>query len=88
MQTQRRRLKKKERQGETRFTSKTEVPLPLNANVFFFFLESHPIYDQTNGSSVVFLSLCWLQKHYEITFFTLFYIYIVLHSRVKSYIYI
>jgi hypothetical protein len=31
-------------------------PPPLNANVFYFF-ESHPIYDQTQGSSVVFLTL-------------------------------
>ncbi len=43
-------LKKKERQGET------EVPLPLNAN-FLFIFESHPMYDQTEGSSVVFLTL-------------------------------
>jgi hypothetical protein len=35
-------LKRKERQGETQFTTKTEVPPPLNTNVFllgrFFFL--------------------------------------------------
>ncbi len=49
-------LKKKERQGETQFTTKTEVSPPLNASVFFFF-ESHLIYDQTQGSSVVFLTL-------------------------------
>jgi hypothetical protein len=31
-------LKKKERQGETQFATKTEVPSsPLNANVFIFF---------------------------------------------------
>jgi hypothetical protein len=31
-------LKKKERQGETQFTIKTEVPPPpLNANVFLIF---------------------------------------------------
>jgi hypothetical protein len=30
-------LKKKERQGDTQFTTETEVPPPLNANVFFFF---------------------------------------------------
>jgi hypothetical protein len=30
-------LKKKERQGETQFTTKTEVHAPLNANVFYFF---------------------------------------------------
>jgi hypothetical protein len=29
-------LKKKERQGETQFTTKTEVTPPLNANVFYF----------------------------------------------------
>jgi hypothetical protein len=29
---------------------------PVNANVFNFF-ESHPIYDQTQGSSAVFLTL-------------------------------
>jgi hypothetical protein len=48
-------LKKKERQGEIQFTTKTEVPPALNANVFYFF-ESHPVYDQTQGSSVVFLT--------------------------------
>jgi len=59
-------LKKKERQGETQFTTKNggaPKPPPLNANVFlfpgrfFFFSESHPIYDQTQGASVVFLTL-------------------------------
>jgi len=30
-------LKKTERQGETQFTTKPEVPPPLNANVFLFF---------------------------------------------------
>ncbi len=56
-------LKKKERHGETQFTTKTEVPPPLNANVFFFFgvsfffFEFRPIYDQTQGFSVVFLTL-------------------------------
>ncbi len=49
-------LKKKERQGETQFTTKTEVPPPLNASVFYFF-ESHPVYDQTQGSRLVFLTL-------------------------------
>jgi hypothetical protein len=50
-------LKKKERQGETQFTTiKTEVPRPLNAKVLYFF-EPHPIYDQTQGSSVLFLTL-------------------------------
>jgi hypothetical protein len=45
-------LKKKERG----LTTKTEVSPPLNANGVFFF-ESHPIYDQTEGFSVVFLIL-------------------------------
>ncbi len=45
-------LKKKERG----LTTKTEVSPPLNANGFFFF-ESHPIYDQTEGFSVAFLIL-------------------------------
>ncbi len=49
-------LQKKERHGETQFTTNTEVPPPLNPNVFFVF-ESHPIYDQTQGSSVVFFTL-------------------------------
>jgi hypothetical protein len=53
-------LGKMERQGETQFTTKTELPPPLNAQVFFFgvgffFSESRLIYDQTQGSSVVFL---------------------------------
>ncbi len=57
-------LKKKERQGDAQFTTKTEVPPPLNADVFLFFFwvgfsffESHLIYDQTQGFSVVFLTL-------------------------------
>ncbi len=37
---------------------KTEVPTPLNANVFHIF-ESHPIYDQTQASSVVLFSLLY-----------------------------
>jgi hypothetical protein len=49
-------LKKKERQSETHFITKTEVPPPLNANVFLFF-ESHPSYHQTQGSSLVVLTL-------------------------------
>jgi hypothetical protein len=50
-------LKKKERQGETEFTTKTEAhPPPRNANAFYFF-ESHPSYDQTQGSSFVVLTL-------------------------------
>jgi hypothetical protein len=55
-------LKKKERQGETEFTTKTEVPHPSNAKFFFFwvgfyFFEFHPIYDQIQGSSIVFFTL-------------------------------
>jgi len=56
-------LKKKERQGETQFTTKTEVPPSLNANIYiyiwvgFYFFEFHPIYDQREGSSVIFLTL-------------------------------
>ncbi len=49
-------FKKKERQGETQFTTKTDVPPPLNANGFYFF-ESQSIHDQTQGSSVVSLTL-------------------------------
>ncbi len=54
---QHRRRKEKERQGETQLTTKIEVLPPLNANVFFIYVESHPIYDQAQGSSVVFLTL-------------------------------
>ncbi len=52
-------LKEKERQNETQFTTKTEVPPPPNPwmLMFFIFLKSHPIYDQTQESSVVFLIL-------------------------------
>ncbi len=38
-------LKKKEKHAETQFATKTEVPPPLNANVFNFF-EPHPVYDK------------------------------------------
>jgi hypothetical protein len=48
-------LGKMERQGETQFTTKSKAPPPLNANGLFF--ESHLIYDQTQGFSVVFLIL-------------------------------
>ncbi len=54
-------LKKKERQGETELTTKTGVPLhppTLECKCFFFFFESHPSYDQTQGSSVL-LSLLY-----------------------------
>jgi len=49
-------LNKRERYGETQFITKIEVPQPLNGNLFIYFY-SHPIYDQTQGSSVVFLTL-------------------------------
>ncbi len=50
-------VRKKERQGETqepRWFS--EVRSPLNANVLFrrIFFESHPVYDQTQGTGAVF----------------------------------
>jgi hypothetical protein len=38
--------------------TKIETPPPLNANVFYFF-ESHSIYDQIQGSNVVFFTL-WI----------------------------
>ncbi len=54
----------KERQDETQFTTKIdgffEFHPPLNANVYFsagFFFESHPVYDQTQGSGAVFFLL-------------------------------
>jgi len=53
-------LKKKERQGETQFTAKTEVPHPWMLIFFLrgrfcFFWIFHPIYDHIQRSSVVFL---------------------------------
>ncbi len=51
---------KKERQDETQLTTKidgfSECHLPLNANVLFLqvFVESHPVYDQTQSSGAVF----------------------------------
>jgi hypothetical protein len=52
-------LKKKERHGETQLTVKTEVPLNPHPwmLMFFYSFESNPIYDQTQGFSVVFLIL-------------------------------
>jgi hypothetical protein len=59
-------LKKKQRQVETQFTTKTEVPppppYPWMLMFFFFwgrflFFEFHPLYDQTQGFSVIFLTL-------------------------------
>jgi NADH:ubiquinone oxidoreductase subunit 6 (subunit J) len=53
-------LRKKEREDETQFTTKIDgflsfIP-PLNASVLFcrFFLKSHPVLDQTQGSGAVF----------------------------------
>jgi hypothetical protein len=40
-------LKKKERQGDTQFTTKTLVPQPLNANVFLFFWVGSSFLDLT-----------------------------------------
>jgi hypothetical protein len=50
--------KEKGSQGETEFTTKTEAPAAptLECECFLFF-ESHPSYDQTQGSSVVVLTL-------------------------------
>jgi len=39
-------LKKNEKHGEIQFTTKIEVPPPLNVYIIYFF-ESHPIYDKT-----------------------------------------
>ncbi len=48
-------LRKKGRQGETQDGFMSFTP-PLNANVIFcrFFFESHPVYDQTQGTGAVF----------------------------------
>ncbi len=61
-------LRKEERQDETQFTTKidgwlSEFLPSLNANVlfcrfFFCFVESHLVYDQTQGSGAVFFLLC------------------------------
>jgi len=51
---------KKERQDETQLTTKidgfSECHPPLNVNVLFLqvFVESHPVYDQTQSSGAVF----------------------------------
>ncbi len=56
-------LRKEERQDETQFTTQIDgflsfIP-PLNANAMFcrFCFESHPVYDQTQGSGAVFFLL-------------------------------
>ncbi len=53
-------LRKKERQDETQFITNIDgflsfIP-PLNSNVLFWraFFNSHPVYDQTQGSGAVF----------------------------------
>jgi hypothetical protein len=53
-------VKKKEiQEGESQFTTKTELPPPpLNANVFYFIFFNLTLFmDQTQGSSFVFLTL-------------------------------
>jgi hypothetical protein len=57
-------LRKKERHDETQFTTKIDVfflvSSPLNANVLLsiqVFVESHPVYDQTQGFGAVFFLL-------------------------------
>ncbi len=53
-------LRKKERQDETQFITKILSFTPrLNANVLscMVFFESHPVYDQTQGSGAVFVLL-------------------------------
>ncbi len=53
-------LKKKERQDETLFTTKIDGSMsfiPCWMLMYFFegfFLKSHPVYDQTQGSDAVF----------------------------------
>ncbi len=49
-------LKKKERQGQTHSPQKLRSSHPWML-MFFIYVESHPIYDQAQGSSVVFLAL-------------------------------
>jgi hypothetical protein len=54
-------LRKEERQDETQFTTKIDgflsfIP-PWMLMYFFASLKSHPLYDQTQGSSAVFFSL-------------------------------
>jgi len=56
-------LRKKERQDETQFTTKIHCFLsfiPRWMLMYFFagfFLKSHPVYDQTQGSGAVFFLL-------------------------------
>jgi hypothetical protein len=54
-------LRKKERQNETQFTIKFDgflsfIPRLMLMLMYFFarFFESHPVYDQTQGSGAVF----------------------------------
>ncbi len=56
-------LRRKERQDETQFTTKIDgfmSFIPRWMLMFFFFqafFESHPVYDQTQGSGAVFFLL-------------------------------
>jgi hypothetical protein len=51
----------RERQDETQFCVSSKFQPHLNANVIFLqvFFESHPIYDQAQGSGAVFPLLQW-----------------------------
>jgi hypothetical protein len=56
--------RKKERQDETRFTTKIDgflsfTPLWMQRYFFAGFFESHPGYDQTQSSGAVFVLLYW-----------------------------
>ncbi len=55
-------LRKKERQNETKFTTKIDgflsfIPHWMLMYSFAGFFESHPVYDQTQGSGAVFFLL-------------------------------
>jgi hypothetical protein len=55
-------LRKKERQNETQFTTKIDgflsfIPPWMLMYSFAGFFESHPVYDQTQGSGAVFFLL-------------------------------
>jgi hypothetical protein len=57
-------LRKKERQDETRFTTKIDgflsfIPPWMLMYFLAGFFESHPVYDQTQGSGAVFVLLYW-----------------------------
>ncbi len=52
-------LREKERQDETQFTTKIDGFFTFMLIYFFagFFFESHPVYDQTQGSGALFFLL-------------------------------